>query len=214
VLAREGILRILDALEGVEVVAVCDGFADLRAEIDRLDPDVVVTDVRLARGHGDEGVRLAQELRLTHPRTGVVVLGGHAETQYAMALFAGGSYRRAYLLKDELRDPSDLERAIREVAAGGALVDPAVVDELLSAKRPHDGSPLDDLTAREREILALVAEGHTNTAIAGRLGITRRGVERHINAIFAKLSLPDGGDVSRRVMATLLFLDGEGRLAD
>src|SRR5262249_41562175 len=156
----------------------------------------------------------ATELRDTHPAVAVVVLSQHAEPMYANALFAGGSHGRGYLLKDQLRDPDELARALREVARGGALVDPRVVDTLLSARSSPAGQTVAALTAREREILALIAAAYTNRAIAERLGITRRGVERHINAIFAKLDLGQADDVSPRVKAALLFLASEGRIAD
>jgi DNA-binding NarL/FixJ family response regulator len=205
---------VLERLEGIELVASCDDLDSARAEIDRTRPDVVVSDIRLPPTQTDEGIRLAGELRRTHPEVGVVVLSQHAEPFYAATLFADGSHRRAYLLKERLRDPDELERAIREVAADGALVDPYVVDQLVAARHRREQSPLRDLTARELEILALIAEGRTNASIAERVGITKRGVERHINSIFAKLGLGDPEDVSRRVMAALLFLVGEGRLTD
>jgi DNA-binding NarL/FixJ family response regulator len=210
-LAREGITRVIDGLAGVELVAVCADLGSLRAEIERTRPDVVVTDIRMPPDHTDEGIRLAGELRATQPRVGVVVLSQHVEPLYATALFAAGSYRRAYLLKERLTNPAELGRAIEEVAGGGALVDPRVVDELISLQRAD--SPLEALTPREREILALIAEGEANSAIAVRLGITKRGVERHVNSIFHKLGLADTPDVSRRVKAALLFRDRrpEGR---
>ena len=206
-LAREGISRVINSLDGIELVAVCEDLDTLRAEIDRVEPDVVLTDIRMPPTHTDEGVRLAAELRSTHPRIGVVLLSQHVEPLYATVLFEEGSYRRAYLLKERLKDSAELERAIREVARGGALVDPRVIDELVSAR--HVGSPVHGLTARERETLRLIAEGHSNGAIADRLGITKRGVERHVNAIFEKLDLGDPQDVSRRVKAALLFLQGQ-----
>jgi DNA-binding NarL/FixJ family response regulator len=211
---REGIAAVLGRLAGIELVAACDDLDSLRETVDRTAPDVVLTDIRMPPTQTDEGIRLAAELRETHPRIGVVVLSQHAEPLYATALFANGSYRRAYLLKERLRDAAELERAIHEVAEGGALVDPRVVDRLLAARHRREHSPLRSLTPRELEILALIAEGRTNHAIGERLGITRRGVERHINGIFAKLELGDSDDVSRRVMAALVYLSGEGRLTD
>jgi DNA-binding NarL/FixJ family response regulator len=202
-LAREGIVRVLEGLDGIELVAVCGDLDSLRAEIDRSAPDVVVTDIRMPPSHTDEGVRIAEELRSTQPRTGVVVLSQHADPVYATEVFARGASRRAYLLKERLKDAGELERAIREVAEGGAVVDPRVVEELLSA-RP-ESSPLQSLTAREREVLELMAAGHANSAIAERLSITKRGVEHHVNALFAKLGLRDDADVSRRVKAALLY---------
>ena len=211
-LAREGITAILGRLDGIELVAVAGDLDALRADIDRTEPDVVLTDIRLPPGHSDEGIRLASELRRTHPRVGVVLLSQHLEPFYATVLFADGSYRRAYLLKDRLADEAELGRAIREVAGGGALVDARIVDQLLVARHRRDDSPLRALTGREAEILGLIAEGHANHAIAEHLAITKRGVERHINSIFAKLDLGESQDVSRRVKAALMFLAGEGRL--
>jgi DNA-binding NarL/FixJ family response regulator len=206
-LAREGITAVLERLDGIELVAACGDLDSLRAEIDASEPDVVLTDIRMPPGHSDEGIRLAGELRATHPRIGVVVLSLHAEPLHATALFADGAHRRAYLLKDRLTEPGELARAIREVAAGGAVVDPRVVDELLAARHRQERSPIDALTPRELAILELVAQGYANAAIAERLGIGKRGVERHINAIFAKLELGRSDEVSRRVKAALLFLE-------
>jgi DNA-binding NarL/FixJ family response regulator len=213
-LAREGIESLLARLEGVELVASCTDLDSLRAEIERTEPDVVLTDIRLPPSLTDEGIRLAAELRETHPKIGVVVLSQHAEPFYAVTLFASGSYRRAYLLKERLQDAHELERAIREVAGGGALVDPRIVDELLTARSRREHSLLGSLTARELEILGLIAAGYANQAIAERLEISKRGVERHINSIFSKLHLGDAEDLSRRVSAALLFLTEEGRLTD
>jgi DNA-binding NarL/FixJ family response regulator len=211
-IAREGIASVIHGLEGIELVASEGDPEALRQAIDRTDADVLLTDIRMPPDYTDEGIRLAAELRSTHPRVAVVVLSQHAEPVYAAALFAQGSYRRAYLLKDRLKDASELERAIREVARGGALVDPRVVEKMLWSHYSPAGRRLSALTDRERQILSLIAGAYTNQAIAERLGITRRGVERHINGIFAKLALDDGGDVSPRVKAALLFLAGEGRL--
>jgi DNA-binding NarL/FixJ family response regulator len=213
-LDREGIASVLDRLEGIELVASCRDIATLRAAIGRTVPDVVVTDVRLPPHHGDEGVQLAVELRATYPKMGLVLLSERADPAHALGLFADGSFRRAFLLKERLREPVELGRAIQEVAGGGALVDPRVVDELLAAERRRGSSPLAALTPRERDILALIAEGCSNSAIADRSGIGKRGVERHINAIFGKLDLGEAEDVSRRVRAALLFLGSEGRLVD
>jgi DNA-binding NarL/FixJ family response regulator len=212
-LAREGIVRVLEELDGVELVAAAGDLDALRAEVDRVRPDVVLTDIRMPPTLSDEGIRLARELRETHPGIGVVVLSQHVEPLYALALFDSGSDRRAYLLKERLRDGEELGRALREVAAGGSLVDPRVVDVLVSRSSRRDESPLARLSAREQEILSLVAEGRSNGAIADALVITKRAVERHINAIFAKLELADSADVSRRVKAALLYLagrDGDG----
>jgi DNA-binding NarL/FixJ family response regulator len=213
-LAREGITALLSGLEGIELVASCGDIDTLRAAIEQTRPDVVLTDAQLPPGHTDEGVRLAAELRSAHPRVGVVVLSKHAERVDAATLFAEGSYRRAYLLKERLEDSNELARAIREVAGGGAVVDPRIIDELLSRPNPTERSLLDALTRRQFEILGLIAEGHSNKAIADRLSISKRGVERHVNSIFAQLDLGDPADVSRRVRAALLYLAAERSLGD
>jgi DNA-binding NarL/FixJ family response regulator len=211
-IAREGIASVIHGMDGIELVAAAGNLDGLREAIARTDAQVLLTDIRMPPDYTDEGIRFAAELRSTHPQVAVVVLSQHAEPVYAAALFARGSYRRAYLLKEGLKDPSELERAIREVARGGALVDPSIVEKMLWSRYSPAGRRLGALTSREREILALIAAAHTNQAIAERVGITRRGVERHINAIFGKLELGDGGEVSPRVKAALLFLAGEGRL--
>ena len=206
-LAREGIARVLESLDGIELGAVCADLDSLRREIERTDPDVVVVDAGLPPGGADGGVRLAAELRSTRPLVGVVVISSQASSPEVTALFADGAFRRAYLLREWLRDPADLARTIREVAEGGAVVDPRIIDQIVAARREHEhSSPLSALTPRELEIVALIAEGLANSAIADRLGITKRGVERHINGIFAKLDLGEPADVSRRVKTALLLL--------
>jgi DNA-binding NarL/FixJ family response regulator len=208
-LAREGITRLLEESDGIDLVETCGDFDALREAIDRLTPDAVLTDIRMPPTHTDEGIRLAAELRRTHPEIGVVVLSQHAEVVYAMTLFKEGSQRRAYLLKERIREEGELGRALREVANGGSLVDPRIVDELFAALALNVESPLAKLTSREREILAMVAEGRSNSAIAESLVITKRAVERHINAIFAKLELGESEQVSRRVKAALMYLAGQ-----
>lgn len=205
-LVREGLVRLLEELDDVQLVAATADLESLSAAVDELLPDVVLTDIRMPPSSTDEGIRLARQLRSTHPDIGVVVLSQFVEPLYALALFEGGSERRAYLLKDGLRDPDELARALREVAAGRALLDPRVVDALLTGWRARSTSPLETLSARELETLALVAQGCSNAAIAERLALTKRAVERCINAIFAKLELKDAADVSRRVKAALVYL--------
>jgi len=208
-LAREGITRVLADEDDIEVVATCEDLDSLRAAIDEASPDVVLTDIRMPPTNTDEGIRLAAELRTTHPEIGVVVLSQHAEPLYATKLLEQGSDRRAYLLKERVNDRSGLSRALHEVAAGGSVIDPRVVEGLLAVQRQRSDSRLDALTPREQEILALIAEGWSNSAIADRLVITKRAVERHINSIFLKLDLGDYEDVSRRVKAALLYLAGQ-----
>jgi DNA-binding NarL/FixJ family response regulator len=189
-------------------VASCGDLDELRSTVDEVRPDIVLTDIRMPPTNTDEGIRFAGELRHSLPEVGVVVLSQHAEPAYAMSLFEDGSSQRAYLLKERVKDKDELERALREVADGRSLVDPRIVDKLVSARLSDPG--FEKLTPREREILALIAEGRSNGSIAESLGITKRAVERHINGIFVKLDLPEDGDVNRRVKAALLYLSGEG----
>jgi DNA-binding NarL/FixJ family response regulator len=205
-LAREGIERVLDRADDIDLVAAYGDFDALTSAIDDEEPDVVVTDIRMPPTNTDEGIRLANHLRASHPRIGVVVLSQHIEPGYAVALFEDGSDRRAYLLKERVKDAGELTRAVRSVADGGSVVDPAVVDVLLSSRRKREESQLAMLTPRELEILGLIAEGRSNAAIADALVVTKRAVERHINGIFLKLDLGDPEDVSRRVKAALLYL--------
>jgi DNA-binding NarL/FixJ family response regulator len=211
VVIREGIQRMLERSDDIDIVATCADAATLRAAIAQQQPDVVLTDIRMPPTGTDEGIQIAVELRETAPDVGVVVLSQHVEPAYAVSLLEGGSAGRAYLLKDRLRDSTALTRAIREVAEGGSLVDPVVVDQLVAARAQRDNSPLRELTDRELQILAMIAEGRSNAAIADDLVVTKRAVERHINAIFLKLGLREDEDVSRRVKAALLYLaDQEG----
>ena len=176
------------------------------AAVEDQDPDVVVTDIRMPPTSTDEGIRLAGQLRGRHPNVGVVVLSQYSNPGYVLALFEDGSDRRGYLLKERLGDRSVLVSAIRSVAAGGSALDPKVVDVLVFARSEAASSPLADLTPREREVLAEIAQGKSNTAIAEALFLTRHAVEKHINSIFTKLGLGSADDVSKRVKATLMFL--------
>ena len=206
-LAREGVTHVLETIDDVELVAACGDLDELRATVEEARPDVVLTDIRMPPTNTDEGIRFAGELRHSQPEVGVVVLSQHAEPAYALSLFADGSSQRAYLLKERVKDRDELERALREVADGRSLVDPRIVDRLVSARLDEPG--IERLTSREREILALIAEGRSNASIAESLDVSRRAVERHINGIFVKLDLPEDGDVNRRVKATLRYLAGE-----
>jgi len=207
-LAREGIVRALEGDPDIEVVETCTDLESLREAVDRTRPDVVLTDIRMPPSNTDEGIRLAGELRRSHPEIGVVVLSQHAAPRYALALFEDGSEGRAYLLKERLKDRGELGEAVREIAARRSLVDMQVVNELLETRKRH-GTELDKLTPRENEILAMIAEGRSNSAIAAELLITKRGVERHISAIFSKLELGESEDISRRVKAALMYLAGQ-----
>ncbi len=208
-LAREGICRVLEAEEDIEIVAACGDLATLRDAVGELQPDVVLADIQMPPTKTDEGIRLAAELRTTHPRVGVVILSQYAEPLYATELLGEGSDRRAYLLKERVQHRRDVSRAVREVAEGRSVIDSRIVDLLVTAKRQRKAAGFDELTAREQEIFALVAEGWSNAGIAEQLGITTRAVERHIHSIFSKLDLGDSEHFSRRVKAALLFLAGQ-----
>jgi DNA-binding NarL/FixJ family response regulator len=168
----------------------------------------VLTDIRMPPTGTDEGIRLARSLRETHPHIGVVVLSQYAQPGYALALLESGSAGRAYLLKERVGDPGQLVSAIEAVASGGSMVDPKIVEVLVQRQAQVAASPLASLTPREREVLAALAEGNSNAAIAESLVLTKRAVEKHINSIFAKLQLSETDDVSRRVKAALIFLAG------
>ena len=202
-LAREGIARILADAEDIDIVGECSDLASLRRAVEEQEPDVVLADVRMPPTGTDEGIQIASELHHSRPEIGVLVLSQIADAEYAIALFKGGTERRGYLVKDRLRHRDELTHAIREVAAGSSYVDSEIIASVIAPRSAH---PRDMLTTRELEILALIAEGRTNAAIAEATNISKRGVERHVNAIFAKLGLGDTGDVNRRVMATLAFL--------
>ena len=206
VLLREGIVRLVAAQPDIELAAVCDDYASLIAACEEHHPDVVLTDIRMPPTGTDEGIRAAAHLRHTSPRTGVVVLSQYAEPAYALALLEEGSEGRAYLLKERVSDVDDLLRAIRTVAEGGSVVDPKVVEGLVSGRARRAGSPLDRLTPRERETLSEMAQGKNNAAIAESLVLSERAVLKHINSIFSKLGLSEEHTVHRRVKAVLMFL--------
>jgi DNA-binding NarL/FixJ family response regulator len=205
-LVREGIEHILSTDPDLELVASCGDFDELREAVERLEPDVLLTDIHLPPDGTDEGIRLAGELRATRPEIGVVVLGRHASSTYAGALFADGAARRGYVLKDRIADGSELVRILHDVAAGGTHIDQTVLDLVFAGRDLERNNRLSRLTPRETEVLALVARGHTNAVIAEKLGISKRAVERHLNSIFDKLDLHDAEHVSRRVKATLEYL--------
>ena len=205
-IVREGIRQLLDGEPDVEVVAACADPDSLLEAIDAAQPDVVLTDIRMPPSNSDEGIRLAHQLRDSHPHIGVVVLSQFADATYALALLEAGSDGRAYLLKERVRDRGQLMTAIRAVADGGSVIDPKIVEGLVAARARAERSPLSELTPREHEVLAEIAQGKSNTAIAESLVLTKRAVEKHINSIFLKLNLSEAHDVSKRVKATLLFL--------
>ena len=205
-IAREGIERILAVEPDLEVVASVGDLEQLTAAVERERPDVVLTDIRMPPSHSDEGIRFANRLRETHPEIGVIVLSQYDEPRMALTLIELGSDRRGYLLKDRLYDHTQLRAAIEAVAQGGAVIDPKLVDALVSGKARMADSPIAALTPRERDVLAEIAQGKSNAAIAESLVLTKRAVEKHINAIFFKLDLGAEDHVHKRVKATLLFL--------
>jgi DNA-binding NarL/FixJ family response regulator len=205
-LVREAVTRLLGTQPDVEVVGACADLDSLFALVESTRPDVVLTDIRMPPSGTDEGIRAAARLRDTHPETGVVVLSQYVEPAYALALLESGSERRAYLLKERVSDVDQLVRAIREVASGGSVVDPRVVEVLVEARLRRTDSPLDHLTPRERDVLGEMAQGRNNAAVAAALGLSERAVEKHINSVFAKLALSEEPDTHRRVKAVLLYL--------
>jgi DNA-binding NarL/FixJ family response regulator len=205
-LVREGVRQVIDRQPDLSVVGDYPDVRELSDALREQVPDVVVTDVRMPPTFTDEGIRMAVDLRDTHPDIGVVVLSQYAEPAYARDLLAGGSARRGYLLKERVSEPDQLAEAIRTVAQGGSVIDPSVVDLLVSASSRGPASALSSLTPRELEVLDQVAQGKSNAAVAASLFLTERAVEKHINALFAKLGLAVTPDVNRRVTAVLMLL--------
>ena len=205
-LVREAISHLLATDPRIDLVAVCDNGDALRAAIAEGEPDVVVTDIRMPPSGDDEGIRVATMLRDTQPSVGVVVVSQYADPRYGLALLEEGSDGRAYLLKERLNDREHLISAIQAVADGGSVIDAKVVEALIAAHVHEERSALADLTQRELEILSLIAQGQSNQAIAESLVLTKRAVEKHINAIFVKLGLSQNEEVSRRVKAALIYL--------
>jgi DNA-binding NarL/FixJ family response regulator len=205
-LIREALQHIFENVSDVDVVGFCADADSLLAAVEEEEPDAVLTDIRMPPTHTDEGIRVAQTLRASHPSIGVVVLSQFADPDYALALLDAGSAGRAYLLKERVSEPAELIAAIKAVVEGGSVIDPKVVEVLVRARSFGAQSPLASLTPREREVLAELAQGKSNAAIASSLVLTKRAVEKHINSIFLKLELPSPDDVSRRVKAALLFL--------
>jgi DNA-binding NarL/FixJ family response regulator len=208
-LVREAIEMILEGSAAVDVVRSCVDRDSLLEAIEEERPDAVVTDIRMPPSGTDEGIEVAHQLRQSHPEIGVVVLSQFAEPRYPLALLESGSSGRAYLLKDRVHDRAQLVAAIEAVVAGESVIDPKVVEVLVGAEAQRASSPLSELTPREYEVLAEIAQGKSNAAIADSLFLTKRAVEKHINAIFMKLNLSNVDDVSRRVKATLMFLAGQ-----
>ncbi len=206
-LVREGTRQLLEASGEVDVMATVEDGVQLRDAVDRLKPDCVLVDIRMPPTHKMEGIEASLDIRAKHPDVGVVVLSQHANSMYAFQLFKDGTAGLAYLLKDRVGDLDELLRAVREVVAGGSVIDPLVVEGLLNRQRQSSDRLLDTLTAREREVLGVMAEGRSNAAIGEALFISNSAVEKHINSIFAKLGLAHGeSETHRRVAAVLAFL--------
>jgi DNA-binding NarL/FixJ family response regulator len=205
-LLREGISRLIESDEELDLVGVASNLPELLALVVEHEPDVVVTDIRMPPTGTDEGIQAASWLREHQPTVGVVVLSQYTAPAYALALLEEGSAGRAYLLKERVAGANELTQTIRVVAAGGSVIDPLVVDVLVQARAKHRKSDLEWLTPRESEILAEMAQGKSNGAIAKSLNVSERAVEKHSNAIFSKLGLSEERDLNRRVKAVLVYL--------
>jgi DNA-binding NarL/FixJ family response regulator len=209
-LLREGLRELLADVSEVDVVAVCEDTYGLLEAVERESPDVVLSDIRMPPFRENEGIRVAAQLRESHPGIGVVILSQYADPSLVLELFESGSEGRAYLLKERVGDRGELVEAIQAVADRRSVVDAKIIDLLIAERARSSASPLDELTAREREVLAEVAAGRSNAAIAAALFLTKRAVEKHINAIFMKLNLREFEDTSRRVTAALIYLASTG----
>lgn len=207
-LVREGVAALLARCDDIEVVALCEDLPSIEAALEQHRPDVVVTDIRMPPTGGDEGIQISNRLREEGSEIGVVVLSQYAEPGYALDLFRAGSEGRGYLLKERLSDPEQLARAIREVAVGGSVVDPRIVETLVRGPAARDDGPIARLSPREREVLARIAEGKNNAAVAESLVLSERAVEKHIGSLFAKLGLAEDDSTHRRVKAVLMYLGG------
>jgi DNA-binding NarL/FixJ family response regulator len=205
VLLREGAARLLEEA-GFEVVAQAGDADDLLRKVRAHKPDVAIIDVRMPPNNVDDGLQAALTIRQELPDVGILMLSQYVEDRYLSQLLAGGAQGVGYLLKDRVAEVERLDEAVQRVAAGGSVLDPEVVAQMLGRRR--DEGPLDTLTGREREVLELMAEGRTNRAIAGELFVSERGVERHVTSIFTKLDLPTTGQDHRRVLAVLAYLRG------
>jgi DNA-binding NarL/FixJ family response regulator len=203
VLLREGVVKLLEEA-GLEVVGQSGTAEDLLLKVRSYEPDVAVVDVRMPPTHTDEGLRAAREIRDKHPGVGVLVLSQHVEAGYALELLQDSAEGVGYLLKDRVSDVGEFVDAVRRVAEGGSALDPSVVSELVGRRRLDD--PLDELTPRERDVLELIGEGRSNHAIAEKLVVSERAVEKHVTSIFLKLGLPASQDDHRRVLAVLALL--------
>jgi DNA-binding NarL/FixJ family response regulator len=204
-LVREGVARLLIE-HGVEVVDQVGDAEALLTSVRDLGPDVALVDIRMPPTHTDEGLRAAKLIRARWPQVGILVLSQYVQARYAVELLAGGTERVGYMLKDRVSDLAELSASVRRIGEGASVLDPAVVAQLVGQRRKGD-TPLEDLTERELEVLALMAEGRSNKAIGERLFITEHTVEKHVKNIFATLRLPQSGDDHRRVLAVVTFLN-------
>jgi DNA-binding NarL/FixJ family response regulator len=205
-LVRQGTAALLTEIGSVDIVGTAATYDELLDAVASSAPDAVLTDIRMPPTGTDEGIRAAKRIRADHPTIGVVVLSQYVEDEYAYDLLKDGAEGLGYLLKERVGDVEEVVRALEEVARGGSVLDPKVVEALVAAKDRMAHSPLARLTDREREVLSLMAQGMNNASIARALFLTERAVEKHINSMFHKLGLTEEPDVHRRVMAVLAFL--------
>jgi DNA-binding NarL/FixJ family response regulator len=205
-LVREGTAALLQASDDVDLVGIATELDELISAVEELSPDAVLTDIRMPPTNSTEGIDAAKRIRAEHPDIGVVVLSQFAEEEYAYELLKDGAAGLGYLLKERVADVTEVVRALNEVAKGGSVLDPKVVEALVAAKDKMAHSPLAQLTDREREVLENMAQGKNNASIAKSLFLTERAVEKHINSLFHKLGLSEETDVHRRVKAVLAFL--------
>jgi DNA-binding NarL/FixJ family response regulator len=206
-LVRDGIVSLLATTPDIEVAGTASDLPGLLQVVDRVHPDVVVTDIRMPPSHTTEGIEGAAMIRERQPAVGVVVLSQYAEPEYIRTLLGDGTSGRAYLLKARVRDVDELARAIRAVAGGGSVVDPKVVEVLLAPDNASKRNELDDLTEREREVLTEMAAGRSNASIAEQLYMSDKTVEKHVSAIFSKLGIAEEASVNRRVVAVVAWLE-------
>jgi DNA-binding NarL/FixJ family response regulator len=207
VILREGLARLLREA-GFEVAGLAADGGELLEQVERYGPDVAIVDIRMPPTHTDEGLQAAKVIRQRHPGVGILVLSQHVHARYALELLSNGTDGVGYLLKERVSDLAELASSVRRVGEGGSVLDEAVVGELVSRRR-RGSDPVEELTDRERDVLALMAEGRSNKAIAERLFVTEHTVEKHVKNIFATLRLPPSPDDHRRVLAVVTFLNAQ-----
>lgn len=205
-LIREGLANLIGTLDDFDLVGVCEDAEALLELVADRSPDVAITDIRMPPTHSTEGIEAAKKIREEYPGTGVVVLSQYIEPAYALSLFEAGSEGLAYLLKERVGDLEQLLDAIAQVAGGGSVIDPRVINAMVEARLTQTDSILERLTEREMEVLAEIAQGKSNAGVADTLFLSKRAVEKHINSIFTKLDMPPEPDSNRRVQAVLLYL--------